>query len=122
MTQGTGQAAAEPFAGWAVVELMGHRRLIGFASDVEIAGGKLLRVDVPENNGQPAYSQFYGAGAIYCLSPVSEEAARAMLTRANTKPWYAYEIPTALPKPEAVDAGDADVGGDLADDDEEYPL
>lgn len=93
-------AEETPFAAWAVVELMGHRKIIGYASDVAVAGGKLLRVDVPAKGDQPAYSQYYGAGAIYCLSPVSEDIARAMIEGAgSTRPWYAYALPAALPKP-----------------------
>jgi hypothetical protein len=40
--------AKEAFAGWAIVELMGHRRLAGYVQEVELAGAGMLRLDVPE--------------------------------------------------------------------------
>lgn len=42
-------ATNEPFASWAVLELMGHRQLVGYLQEVEIAGGKMFRIDVPES-------------------------------------------------------------------------
>lgn len=35
------------FAGWAILELMGHRRLGGYVTEQEIAGTASLRIDVP---------------------------------------------------------------------------
>jgi hypothetical protein len=41
--------ADEPFEGWAIVELMGHRRLAGYVREVELAGAGMLRLDVPRH-------------------------------------------------------------------------
>lgn len=104
------------FSSWAIVELMGHRRVVGKAEEVEIAGGKLLRVDVPEVDGKQAYSQFYGAGSIYCLSPVTEEVAMQFLTRGRSEPWFAWEMPrqieTQEPETEPGQEYDPDDEGD----------
>jgi hypothetical protein len=64
--------------GWVILELMGHRRLSGYASEVEVAGAKFLRLDVPSpRQGEaPTATQFYSAAAIYCIMPTSEELAR----------------------------------------------
>ena len=35
------------FEGWAILELMGHRRLGGLVTEQEIAGAAFLRIDVP---------------------------------------------------------------------------
>ncbi len=35
------------FETWAILELMGHRRLAGFVTEQEIGGANLLRIDVP---------------------------------------------------------------------------
>lgn len=91
---------AETFASWAVVELMGHRRIVGKCEEVEMCGSKLLRVDVPRLDGQAAFSQFYGGNAIYCMTPVTEEVAMAMLQRTRPEPWFAYEMPRAIEKPD----------------------
>ncbi|MCW4114776.1 hypothetical protein NPA31_007340 [Aurantimonas sp. MSK8Z-1] len=67
--------ADEPFESWAVLELMGHRRRAGFVKAVEIAGGKLLRIDIPLE-GVDAVTEFYGTSAVYALRPCSEQVAR----------------------------------------------
>lgn len=36
-----------PFEGWAILELMGHRRLAGYVRETELAGTGMLRLDVP---------------------------------------------------------------------------
>ncbi|MGE5801580.1 MAG: hypothetical protein ACM358_04945 [Gemmatimonadota bacterium] len=64
---------ATGFEGWAIVELMGHRKLAGHVSEVTIAGAAMLRLDVPS---EPPVTQFYGGAAIYCITPTSEELAR----------------------------------------------
>lgn len=43
---------AKVFEGWAIVELMGHRRLGGYVHEVELAGAAMLRIDVPEHPWQ----------------------------------------------------------------------
>lgn len=35
--------------GWAIIELMGHRRLAGYVQEVEVAGQGMLRLDVPDH-------------------------------------------------------------------------
>lgn len=62
------------YAGWAIVELMGHRQRVGHVQEVEAYGGKLLRIDIPTDGGD--VTEFYGCGSIYALRPVSEEIAR----------------------------------------------
>lgn len=73
------------YSGWALLELMGHRQRAGFVEEVEIAGGKLLRVDIHGADGE-VVTEFYGAGAIYALRPVSEEIARDAGGRQNLRP------------------------------------
>jgi hypothetical protein len=87
------ETATPAFKGWAVLELMGHRRRAGMVEEVEIAGGKLLRIDIPVlgkvhqdnvNDGPPVsgvepggfVTEFYGCSAVYALRPVSEDIAR----------------------------------------------
>ena len=71
--------ADEPFEGWALLELMGHRQRVRHVREVEVAGGKLLRIDIPTDSED--VTEFYGAGAIYALRPVSEEVAREAAKR-----------------------------------------
>lgn len=62
------------FEGWAILELMGHRRRAGRIAEVEMFGGKLLRIDIPTADGE--VTEFYGASSIYSLRPASEDVAR----------------------------------------------
>lgn len=71
----------EGFEGWAIVELFGHKRMAGHVSSQVVAGGALVRIDVPETaaDRQPAtaaYTKLVGIAAVYGITPVSEEVAR----------------------------------------------
>lgn len=68
------------FEGWAVVELMGHRQRAGQVKDVEMFGGKLLRIDIPVT-ADAMVTEFYGCSAIYALRPCTEEIARDHIKR-----------------------------------------
>jgi hypothetical protein len=119
---------ADAFEGWAIVELMGYRRLAGYVRQAEQFGVAMLRLDVPEhpwvdgctcgsehpdsldpdhhNHACHAFraeddteikdvhaTQFYGGSSIYCLTPTTEEAARAVATRARPTPVQSWELP-----------------------------
>lgn len=91
----------EGFDSWAVLELMGHNVLAGRVREEEIAGTKMLRIDVPETGERQAYTKFFGASAVYALTPCEEAVARAVCERTWTQP-----IPVHLPKQLAAVAGD----------------
>lgn len=46
------EAAEKTFEGWAILELMGHRRLAGWVEEVQLAGHGMIRLDVPEHPWQ----------------------------------------------------------------------
>lgn len=71
------------FKTWAIVEVMGHNEYAGFVSTELIAGMPMLRVDVPETSRLSAFTKFLSPGAIYGITPCSEETAKA---RAESKP------------------------------------
>lgn len=83
----------EGFAGWAVLELMGHRRLAGYLTEQEIGGTNMLRIDVPKAKGEgDVATQFYSATAVYCITPTTEEMARAVARRCQPAPVQRYEL------------------------------
>ena len=85
-----------PFEGWAVLELMGHRKLAGYVSEQEIAGASFIRIDVPATNGEGnVATQFYSAGAVYCLTPTTEQIARGLAAHAQPEPVTRWELPPA---------------------------
>jgi len=95
-------ADEEKFDAWAIVELMGHRKLAGKVSEKIIAGQPLLRIDVPKSGEQKAFTTFYGPGSIYSLTPTTEEIARRFAAARIEAPVSVYELPQ-LPAPDLTD-------------------
>lgn len=79
--------------GWCVVELMGHRKLGAQVTEDFLFGVIMARCDVPGIGEAPGLTQFYGGAAIYCISPCSEEVARAVAARYAQPPVQRYELP-----------------------------
>lgn len=72
-------AEMEAFKGWALVELMGHRKRAGLCEDVVMCGTRLLRVDVPDEKDPAKFTtEFYGGSAIYGLHPCDEAIGRRL--------------------------------------------
>jgi hypothetical protein len=99
-------APAKPFDEWAKVELFGHQVIIGQVREATLAGGAFLRVDVPATNGNPPFTRFYGPGAIYSITPVSESVARALLETHYAPPVHRFEV--LKPAAPGGDDGDAE--------------
>jgi hypothetical protein len=104
----------ERFEAWSIVELFGHQKIAGLVTEAVIGGCSLLRVDVPAVGEQPAYTRYFGQGAIYSLTPVSQEIARSALEYIRPRPVQAYMLPhtvSPVADDEAFDDG-GDYGGD----------
>lgn len=86
---------AAEFEGWAIVELMGHRKLAGYVREVTVAGAAMLRLEIPS---EPPVTQFYSAGAVYAITPTTEDIARRLASTHRPAPVHAYELPA--PKPD----------------------
>ena len=86
------------FNEWALVELFGHQKIVGKVSETSLAGGAFLRVDVPALGDSPAFTRFYGPGAIYSINPVTEDIARGLMTRYRNEPVSRYELPQIAEK------------------------
>lgn len=120
---------------WAILELFGHKRLAGKISEHVVGSSALIRCDVPATehaNGDGTtrttaeYSKLVGPGAIYCITPCTEEVARLAAKEIER---YNEPIPVSLPKQipalagvvasdEEDDHGDVDFDDD--DDDDGY--
>lgn len=82
------------YESWSILELMGHRRLGGFVREVQVAGAGFLRIDVPgDTEGETHSTQFYPPSSVYCLTPVSEAAARIVAKSCRPEPVATWEIP-----------------------------
>jgi hypothetical protein len=105
----------QKFEQWAYVELMGHQSIVGRCTEESLAGSNMLRVDVP--HGESFFTRYFGGSAIYAISPISEEAAKRMISRrGETAPPFAYQLQESrLPRVEHSD----DVNRAIVEDDDE---
>lgn len=82
--------------GWCIVELMGHSKLGAKVREAALFGVVLLRADipvqVPEGEPEKWMTQFCGGGAIFRLTPTTEELARAIAYRYTQPPVSRYEL------------------------------
>jgi hypothetical protein len=94
--------ASAKFEGWAILELMGHRRLAGYVSEQEIAGSPFVRIDVPgslhtdpsgEQEEHDRATQFYSPTAVYCITPCVEQLARDIAETARPRPVSEWDLP-----------------------------
>lgn len=103
------------FEGFAIVELMGHVRLGAYVREATIAGAGLLRIDIPGDTTagepDPLMTQYVAPSALYRMTPVTEEIARAVARHNHPEPVHPWELPRAeLPAPRALPAHEADDG------------
>ena len=101
------------FEHWAIVELFGRQVIAGKVTEQTIGGTAFVRVDVPEMGDQPGFTRFYGNGAIYALTPVSEEVARMALKHHQPEPVNVY-----VPDLRRLTSGARQAVMDADDDDE----
>ncbi len=97
------QVSEATFEGWVILELMGHRRLAGYLKEQELAGSGFLRLDIP---ARPASTQFYAPGAVYCITPTTEEIARAFAAQCQPAPVQRWELPALRPAESETDDED----------------
>ena len=102
------------YEGWAILELMGHRRLAGYLRAVELAGAGMLRIDVPGDDAAVA-TQFYSPAAVYCVTPTTEAIARSVAKQSRPEPVHRWEVPPAKTLSEASAGDEPDDHLDLED-------
>ena len=77
----------------AIVELFGHSVIAGLITEEEHFGTTFLRVDVPEIDGKPAFTKFYGSGAIYAITPTDHNSMLAAVQSVSVRPVSLYILP-----------------------------
>lgn len=111
------------FEGWAILEIMGHRKLGGYVRPATVAGAAMLRVDVPEPTatdatGPWAATQYYSPTALFCLTPVTADVAIRFAATCRPEPVARWEMPalpavaTARPRPGGGDDDDFEATDD----------
>lgn len=83
---------------WAIVELMGHRRLAGRASEEQHFGVPMLRLEVPAADGFTTH--YFGGAAPYAVHPTTEETARAVARESDPEPINRWDARRLLQAPE----------------------
>lgn len=79
------------FREWAVVELMGHLKVVGLCTEATVAGQKLLRVDALNAKGE-SHTRYFGPGSIYAITPCSEQIARGMAANIGQDPISRFDL------------------------------
>ena len=104
-----GDESREEFRQWCLVEMMGHQKCAGLVSEVQLAGAAMLRIDIPEvEGGRPAWTRYISTSALYSLTPVTEELARAMAEIFGVVPLSPYEVSDLI---RLVGPGQLDIPG-----------
>lgn len=113
------------FESWAVVELLGHRKEVGFVVTQAFGPAVLFRIDVPElperdymlespeyvdgrfcpvgtkvrRQASSARSCLVAPASLYAINPCSEETAMKVIERSVARPLIILELPeqAALP-------------------------
>lgn len=80
------------FAEWAIVELLGHRRVAGYLQETQLAGSGFLRLDIPDAPNQPGRTQFIAPGSVYAIHPVTEAVATAFAANAHAEPVSQWDL------------------------------
>jgi len=75
---------------WAIVEIFGHQRYAGIVSEHQLGGCNFVRVDVPQIDGEPAFTKLFGQAAIYSITPVAEQIARICAKNFQSRPLTVY--------------------------------
>jgi hypothetical protein len=89
------EAQLKTFEEWAILELMGHRRLAGKITEATIGGGAFIRIDIPMRDGTMS-TQFYSPGSVYCITPTSKEIADITALSCQPEPVNRWELKQLL--------------------------
>lgn len=102
----------QPFARWALVEVVGHNTFAGWVTEEVVAGTAFVRVDVPAVNGMAAFTKLIGPTSIYAITPMQEEAAMRAAAYFRKEPLQAWQMPEPKPEPQRLTVRDADAEDD----------
>jgi hypothetical protein len=134
------------FDGWAIVDVLGHQRYVGYVTTEAYGQAVLFRIDVPaleerervtkrpgyigsdyypagttvKEGAVEGYTKLIGSGSIYAITPCTKEAALKAVEDMQTRPLMLVQLPPdrALP-PESPVHEPVDLGDDEEPDDDE---
>lgn len=129
------------FIGWAIVEVFGHQRYAGYVTTEHYGAAALFRVDVPpleerervtktweytggknvppgstvKEEAVQGYSKLFGAGAIYALTPCTQEVAEKAVASMQSRKLTVVSLAPAVPQLPPADDPDDDSTDDDPD-------
>lgn len=130
------------FEGWAIVDVLGHQRYVGYVTTEAYGQAVLFRVDVPaleerervtkrpghfadrgylpagttvKEGAVAGYTKLIGSGSIYTLTPCTKEAALEAVEQSQPRPLMSV----ALPPERALSVSTDEHGCDHVDVDDE---
>lgn len=82
---------------WALVELFGRQRIVGYLSQQTFGDAVLFRVDIPDlmKDGKVVrrgFTRYVGAKAIYGITPIDEPTVRRLLPDIDGTPGEARPL------------------------------
>lgn len=86
------------FESWAIVELMGHSKIAGMASQYAFGGKTMLRVDVPATSAIEPFTRFINPDAIYAINPCTEDTAKKAAESFRVRPIELYDVERTVEK------------------------
>jgi len=115
----TEPATSPRFDGWAIVDVLGHQRYVGYVTTEAYGQAVLFRIDVPELDERervtkapgyrggrylPAgttvkegavagYSKLIGAGSIYAITPCTKAVALEAVEQSQPRPLMSVQLP-----------------------------
>ena len=136
------------FDGWAIVDVLGHQRYVGYVTTEAYGQAVLFRIDVPElaerervtkqpgyisergycpagttvkEGAVAGYTKLIGAGSIYAITPCTKEAALQAVEEAQPRPLMSVALPPdrALKEGDAEPYDDAQLHGSGDEDDDD---
>lgn len=107
--------AALPAGEYAIVEIMGHRTIVGRVEEVERFGAKLMSIQ-PVFAGGLLDAVLIGGGSIYQFTPCSAATA---LARQPREGWQLPSSIRAAMPPAMLPAPEAEPGFEFVDDDDD---
>lgn len=80
------------FESWAILELMGHRKLAGMVQTETLGGAPFIRIDVYSSDEKIEVTQFYNPSSVYCITPTTKELSVQYTKNNYQKPIHRYEL------------------------------
>lgn len=89
MSEEANEAPALPDGEYAIVEVLGHRTIVGRVTEAERFGTKLMSIE-PLFNGRLLPAVLIGGGSLYQFTPCSREVA------AKQQPKETWQLPASV--------------------------